>query len=88
LLRADAWHKAERLIDAHNVIPSVLIAIYLLESGYAVTERKVRYRPRHSSRSRLGYSRLFLLCCQAAWTLFRFRVALMRASKYKVLGGV
>jgi glycosyltransferase involved in cell wall biosynthesis len=83
LLRADGWREAERLIDAQNVIPSVLLAIYLLESRQAVTERKVVYRARRSSRSTLGYSRLLLLCCRATWALCRFRVALLRTSKCK-----
>jgi glycosyltransferase involved in cell wall biosynthesis len=82
LLRADVWHEASRLIDAQNAIPSVLLAIYLLKGRYTVTEQKVTYRSRRSSHSSsLGFSRLVFLCCRATWTLFRFRIALLRAAK-------
>jgi glycosyltransferase involved in cell wall biosynthesis len=78
LTRAEVWREAERLIEPHNVIPSVLFAIYLLETGRSIVQQKVVYQPRQTSRSSLSYFQLLLACCRATWAIIRFRVAVLK----------
>ena len=80
LVRAEIWREAMPIIGSANVIPSVMLAVYLLITGRTVVQKQVTHRPRHGSRSTLNLCRLMTLCFKAVIALFAFRIAVWRLS--------
>jgi glycosyltransferase involved in cell wall biosynthesis len=78
LIRAQVWREVAPLISPTNVLPSVILAIYVIVSGQNVVQRPVKHRARRGSMSSLNLPRLLTLCVNAAIALVRFRIALRR----------
>lgn len=84
LIRAQVWREVAPLIGPSNVLPSVILAIYVIVSGRKVVQRPVIHRARRGSTSSLNLSRLLVLCVKAAIALVRFRIALRRSTSSAV----
>ena len=75
LVRMKHWIAAKQWIDPSNPIPAVLLAIYLVNNGGDVAQRRVIHRPRLGSVSTLKPMRLLKFCSAGASAIARFRSA-------------
>lgn len=75
LVRMRHWIVAKQWIDPSNPIPAVLLAIYLVNNGGDVVQRRVVHRPRLGSASTLKPIRLFKFCSKGVAAIARFRLA-------------
>lgn len=78
LIRAKDWQSAAEVLKPDNVIPSVLLAEYLLLTGRDVIERPVEHRARAGSSSSLNLSRLLRLCAKAVVAVMTFRIEMSK----------